>query len=136
MPNGGDLLEIKYSNDDVGEGSWFPKSNEDSTFDLGGDRFQDDANMVDGGGRPIRIKNRVRWSLEATVSWDANVTDELTQARLLCSSNAPTVWTISHINGTVWKGTGDFVGDIQGNGNAATMSIKLAGGSVMEKIVG
>lgn len=133
---GGDILEITYNHPTIGSGTWFPKSNEDSTFDPGGIRNADDENNVDGGGNNIIIKNRKRWSFEGVVSWDANVSNELDQADALAESPVDAEWTITSINGTVWSGTGNIVGDVQGNGNAATMPIKLAGGAKLKKIVG
>jgi hypothetical protein len=136
MPVGGDIKEIRYNHPNLGSGVWFAKSGEDSTFDNGGIRGNDDANMVDGGGRTIRQLNRVRWSCEATVSWDMNVSNELEQAKKLAAHPVEAEWLISHINGTDWKGIGAPVGDIKGNANAATFSVKISGGGEMKKIVG
>lgn len=133
---GGDIEEIRFSHPTLGSGVWFPKANEDSTFDPGGYRNEDDDNMVDGGGRSIIKKNRIRWSLETKISWDANVTNELLTAKNLAASPAEAEWIISHSNGTVWKGTGTIVGDIKGGGNDATMDIKISGGQEMKKILG
>lgn len=133
---GGDIIEITYNHPTIGTGIWFPKSAEDSTFDPGGLRGADDANMVDGSGKTIRQINRVRWSFEGTVSWDANVANELDQAQALAGDPVEADWTITSVNGTVWKGKGSPVGDIQGNGNAATMAIKLSGGGQLKKIAG
>jgi hypothetical protein len=133
---GGDIIEITYNHPTIGTGIWFPKAAEDSIFDPGGLRGTDDANMVDGSGKTIRQINRVRWSFEGTVSWDANVADELSQAKALAGDPVEGDWTITSINGTVWKGKGAPVGDIQGNGNAATMAIKLSGGGELKKIAG
>lgn len=131
---GGDILEITYNHPTLGSGIWFPKSGEDSTFDPGGVRGTDDANMVDGSGKNIRQLNRVRWSFQGTVSWDGNVANELDQAKSLAGDPVEADWTITHINGTIWKGKGAPVGDIQGNGNAATMAVKIAGGADLKKI--
>lgn len=133
---GGDIIEIRYSHPTIGSGVWFPKAGEDSTFDPGGIRGDDDANGVAGNGKAIRKLNRVRWSFEGTIAWDANVANELDQAERLAADPVEAEFTISHINGTVWGGTGAPVGDIQGNGNAATFSIKLSGGDKLTKIVG
>jgi hypothetical protein len=133
---GGDILEITFNHPTLGSGTWFPKAGEDSTFDPGGFRSTDDANMVDGGGRNIKQLNQVRWSFEGVIAWDANVANELEVARQLAADPVDAEWTVTHINGTVWGGTGSPVGDIQGNGNAATMNIKLSGGGRMKKIVG
>ena len=131
---GGDILEISYNHPTLGTGRFFPKSGEDSTFDYGGIRGNDDANGVDGGGRTIRQLNAVRWSFETVVSWDANLSDELRQMTKLAGDPVEADWTITHINGTVYGGLGAPVGDIQSNGNAATMTLKVSGGGALVKI--
>lgn len=133
---GGDILEITYNHRTLGTGSWKPKANEDSTFDPGGFRGNDDANQVDGGGATIRQLNQVRWFFEGTIAWDANLTNELDQAKQLAANPDEADWTITSINGTVWGGKGAPVGDINGDGNAATMAIKISGGGALKKIVG
>ena len=132
---GGDILEITYNHPTLGSGTLFPKSNEDSTFNTGGFRSADDENMIDGGGNMIDRINRVRWSLETVISWDQNDKNELDKLKALAGSPVPAEWTVSMINGTVWGGSGKPVGDIGGNGNAATIDLKLAGGGEMKKIV-
>ena len=131
---GGDLLEITYNNPDVGSGVLYCKSGEDSTFDPGGFRNSDDANNIDGGGRMIVQKNRVQWSLEAVVTWDMNVAREDENLRAITQSVNETEWTMTHVNGTVFRGTGTIVGDIQPNGNTAQITLKIAGGGVLERI--
>ena len=133
---GGDIIEITYNHPTLGNGVWSPKSAEDSTFDPGGFRGNDDANQVSGNGTNIRQLNRVRWSFEGTVAWDANISNELEQAEKLAADPVEADWTFTSINGTVWGGKGAPVGDIQGNGNTATMAIKIAGGLKLKKIVG
>ena len=133
MNVGGDIIELTYNHPTLGNGTVFPKANEDSTFDLGGFRSNDDASMIDGSGEMIDQINRVRWSFEVTVAWDANIRADLTKIAELAASPVPCVWTISSINGTVWQGKGKVVGDVQGNGNAATFSLKVAGGGLLVK---
>lgn len=133
---GGDILEITYNHPTLGSGSWKPKAAEDSTFDPGGFRGNDDDNQVDGGGNSIRQLNQVRWSFEGTVAWDGNSTNELEQAEQLAAHPVEADWTFTSINGTVWGGKGSPVGDIKGAGNSATMEIKIAGGGKLKKIVG
>lgn len=140
--NGGDILEVTFNHPTLGGGTFFPKANEDSMFDIGGFRSNDEANGIDGGGRMIDQMNRVRWSLETTIASDmgsssnSNATSDLQMLKLLASSSVQADWTISHINGSVWKGKGKPVGDIQANGNAGTIAFKVAGGGEMKKIVG
>ena len=131
---GGDVLEISYKHPTIGSGIIYPKANEDSTFDPGGFRSNDDASGVDGGGNMIDQMNRVRWSLECTIAWDMNVREDLTKIVALAADPEPAEFTVSHINGTVWKGKGKPVGDLQGNGNAATFPLKLSGGGDMKRI--
>lgn len=132
----GDLIEVTYNHPTLGSGTWKPKAAEDSTFDLGGFKTNDDVNQVAGGGQNIRQMNQARWSLECPMAWDMNLTNELAQAKALAAHPVEADWTISHINGTVWGGRGCPVGDIQGNGNTGIMEIKLSGGGELKKIVG
>ena len=131
---GGDITEISYNHPTIGSGRFFPKSAEDSTFGKGGFQSNDDANGVDGGGRAITQLNQVRWMFEGTLSWDANISDELEKLSKLSASPVDAEWTISSINGTVWAGLGRPVGDLQGNGNTATIALKISGGGKLKKL--
>jgi hypothetical protein len=136
MAIGGDLIEITVNHPVLGTRRFFPKSAEDSTLDPGGFRDTDDANMITGSGEAIRQKNRVRWSLEATIAYDANERDDAAFIADLSASPIEGDWTVSVINGVVYGGKGLPVGDIQPNLNAATMTLKVSGSGVMKKIVG
>lgn len=129
----GDIIEITYNHPTIGSGVFFPKAAEDSTFDPGGFRGNDDANQIDGGGNMITQLNQVRWSFEGPISWDMNVSNELETLRKLSASPLDSEWTITSVNGTVWAGSGRPVGDIQGNGNTGMITLKLAGGKGMKK---
>jgi len=132
---GGDIIEATFNNADAGSGVIFPKSNEDSTFDLGGFRSNDDANMVAGNGEMIDQMNQVRWSVELTIAWDMNTNLTLEKINELARSTKQTDWTFTHINGSVYGGKGKPVGDIQGNGNASTFTLKVSGGGRLKKLV-
>jgi hypothetical protein len=136
MAIGGDILELTFNHPTIGSGVVFAKAGEDNTFDAGGLRTGDDANMIDGGGNMIQQMNRVRWSFEATTSWDMNTREDLEKCVAMSSSPVQADWTISHVNGVVWGGKGKPVGDLQGNTNQATFTLKLSGGGILEKIVG
>jgi hypothetical protein len=131
---GGDIIEITYNHPTLGSGVIYPKAAEDSTFDIGGFRSSDDANMIDGAGQMIDQMNRTRWSVETTVAWDMNTGLTLERLTQLTQSPVFADWTVTHINGTIYGGKGKPVGDLQGNGNAATFTFKLAGGGVLKKI--
>ncbi len=133
MPVGGDITEITYNHPTLGSGVIFIKAAEDSTFNLGGVRSNDDMNGIDGGGRMITQLNRQRWSVDVTVAWDMNVNLDLEKLSALAGDPLDADYTISHINGSIYGGTGRPVGDIAGNGNAATFPLKLSGGGVLKK---
>jgi hypothetical protein len=130
---GGDILEVTWAHDTLGSGTFFPKSGEDSTFDLGGFRGADDANMVDGGGRTMRQLNRVRWSFEVLIAWDSITDLDLEKLTALAASPVEADWTVSLINGAVYAAKGSPVGDIQANNNNPSMTLKVSGGGVMAK---
>lgn len=133
---GGDILEIGYNHPTLGSGTFFPKSGEDSTSELGGLRSEDDDSAVDGSGAKIRKLTRRGWSVECTISCDANVRTDQEKLAALSGSTEETEFTITYVNGTVYSGTGNPVGDIAANTNNATIALKIAGGGVMKKIAG
>ena len=134
MPVGGDILEVTFNHPTIGTGVFYPKSSEDSTFDLGGFRSNDEDTGIDGSGQMIDQMNRKRPSFEVAISWDMNDKEDLEKLVELASSPIQADWTITHINGTVYGMKGKPVGDLQGNGNAATTTLKVSGGGRMNKI--
>lgn len=134
MAVGGDILEITFNHPTLGSWIVFGKSAEDSTYDLGGVRTTDDSNMVAGNGEIIKQMNRGRWSFETTVAWDMNTREDMEKLNDLAADPVDADITISHINNTIYGGTGTCVGDLQGNGNSATFTMKLSGGGKLKKI--
>lgn len=129
----GDFTEITYNHPTLGTGTFFPKAAEDSTLDTGGFRNNDDASGIDGAGRAIMQKNRVRWSFETTCAMDQNTENDLQKLSDLAESATEADWTFSHVSGTIWQAKGSPVGDVQGNANAGTFALKVAGGGKMKK---
>jgi hypothetical protein len=137
MPSvGGDIIELTFNHPTLGQGVLFPKANEDSTYDPGGFRNEDDSNMIDGAGQIIKKLNRNRWSLECTIAGDMNSRLDLEKLNAMSGDPVDATWTVSHINGTVYKGVGSPVGDIQLNANSATIKLKLSGSGLLKKISG
>lgn len=132
---GGDIVEASWSHPTLGAGTVYPKSSEDSSFDLGGFRSDDDTALIDGSGEMIDKMNRKRWVAEMIVAWDNNVRQELEKISALAASPVPATWTISHVSGAVYKGKGKPVGDYAGNGNTAQFPLKVQGGSILKKII-
>jgi hypothetical protein len=133
---GGDCIEITFNHPTVGSGTFFPKSGEDTTLDLGGYVSNDDEQMITGNGQMIDQMNAKRWSFESTLAFDANDKNELEKIQLLHNSPVAADWTFAFINGTTWGGSGKPVGDNKGNGNAATIALKVSGGGKLKKITG
>src|SRR6478609_5348721 len=106
MPTGGDIIEATFNHPTIGSGVLYPKAGEDSSFDPGGFTSEDDAQGIDGGGRMIDKMKRKRWSVSLTPAWDMNVDNELQKVQALMNSAVLADWTVTHINGTVWKGKG------------------------------
>lgn len=134
MFKGGDILEANFKHPTLGSGTVFVKSGEDSNFDPGGYRSNDDANMITGDGQMIDQVNRVRWFVELVVAWDMITTDTVKTLSDMGGSTELADWTFTHINGKVYGGKGKPVGDVQGNGNTAQTNLKVAGGGKLEPI--
>jgi hypothetical protein len=133
---GGSFLEVTYNHPTLGTGVLFPKSGEDSTLDLGGNRSADDANMITSNGQMIDQMNYVRGSFEATIANDMNTNLEVEKMNALANSPVLADWTFTHSNNAVYAGKGKPVGDIQANTNAATFTLKVAFTGKVSKIAG
>ncbi len=131
---GGDFTEITYNHPTLGSGILSPKSAEDSTVNKGGRRGNDDANAITAKGQSIRQINNTRWSCEMNVAWDTGDQDTLDLMGALAGDPVEADWTFTHIGGSVYVGKGSPVGDIEGNGNTATFTLKIAGSGILEKI--
>lgn len=129
----GDIDEIVCQSPTLGSKRFFPKSAEDYTIDFGGIRTADDANSITANAQDIKIMNRVRWRLEGPVAVDTESSELIYINSLHELAESPT-WTITFLNGAIYKGVGGPVGDVQLSSNAGTMSLILAGGGKLEKI--
>lgn len=131
--SGGDVEEIvcKHS---LGTFRFQTKSNEDFTLNPGGFRANDDEDSITGGGQMIDQINRKRWSLEGPIAVDMESENESKNLPLLAKSSELGVWTISLANGTVYKGKGKPVGDLNFGTNEVQMTLKVSGSGILEKI--
>lgn len=132
---GGDISEVTWNHPTLGSGTLFPKSNEGNTYDVGGIRTGDDANMISGAGTPIYQMNRQRGFFEIVVENDQNVRGDAELMAELAADPVEADWTFSVLNGTTWGGKGKPVGDIAPDINASTFTLKVAGGG-FKKISG
>lgn len=134
MPVSGDVKEITFNNEDEGSGVFYPKAQEEGTYDYGGVRTADSEDMTDGGGRDIQQKQAKKWVWEGTITWDMLGQDELQILYNLAASGKPTEFTMEHRNGDIRQGRGTVVGEPQGNSQNGTISVKFSGGGKLEKV--
>ncbi len=132
MAVGGDITGLTFSHPTIGTGAFYPVAAQGNTFDPGGVRADDNANGVTTNGTPIFVLNFVRGNAVILLENDGLRKDAY-KASELAGSPQNTVFTISVINGDVYKVTGRPVGDINPDINASTFSMKIAGG-IVEKI--
>lgn len=130
---GGDILEIVCQHT-LGEFRFATKSNEDFNIDEGGIRVNDDTNQITGNGQAIWQKNRVRWMVEGPIAIDFKAGTEQNTLNKLAEHPDEGTWTITHISGTIWKGKGKPVGDLQPSTNTAQMTLKISGGGKLERL--
>ena len=130
---GGDVLEVSVKHT-LGEGIFSIKTDEDSELDLGGYRTNDDEKSVDTGGNNIKVMTRQRWSSTFVVATDITSKADLDLLNRIAGSNLEGDWTITHISGAVYRGTGSVVGDVKAALKAATIQIKVAGGSIAKLV--
>lgn len=131
---GGDIKEITCNHPVEGSVVLQVKAAEDNTYDLGGVRGVDDANMVTGNGTTIRTLNNRRWQVNVTVAWDMNNALDLQKVVRMCASPEEGDWTFASINGSIYGGKGSPVGDLSANVNQATFPLIIAGGGQLKKI--
>jgi hypothetical protein len=132
---GGQLTEITWNHPTLGSGTLAPKSNEDATLDTGGVRSDDENNGIAGDLTAIRKMNLTRWSVEVVVANDTNVGKQLEAMVALAGDPQEAVFKFTHINGSVYSGSGFPVGDLQGSFGNATFKLKLAGSNTLQKIL-
>lgn len=130
--SGGDITEISWSNPDLGSGFFFPVAGEDSTYDLGGIRANDDG-ILDGAGRLINSMNRKPWMFSVLVANDMVNNNEFEAASAIAQSTVDTTWAFTNINGVTYQAQGTIQGTVELNGNKSTFTLKVVGGGNLVK---
>jgi hypothetical protein len=124
---GGDIVDISCTHDDLGTNVFFAVAGQDSTYDTGGYRSDDSADNVTGNGIMIDKMNAKRSSFECTIAMEMGVTLEILSA--MASSTKTGTWTFTNINGVIYTLVGKPVGDLNGNGNTSQIDLKVMGNS-------
>lgn len=130
----GDITEAVCDHPTLGNFRFQAKANESFTFDKGGVRTNDDSSSVTGSGEMIQQMNRVLWSIEGPVAVDMISENETQGLPDLAASPELGDWTFTHISGTIYRGKGKPVGDLNWDSNTAQATLKVAGSGTLEKI--
>ena len=129
----GDLLDITVTH--LGNTYRFsPKANESGTLDLGGLRTNDEKSQITSNGQMMRQINRQRWMLEIPIACDTISNAELSNLNTMSASPVLGDWQFSLISGAIYIGKGCPVGDIDTDTNAGTISLKVSGNGILQKI--
>ena len=126
----GDFREITFQSDTAGNRTFPIKSDEDITFDKGGYRneFQ-----INGNQTGHDKKNAVPWMLEG-VQLEISVEDGDLEYLENFAKGQGGVITWQHVDNWVYKGNGNFQGDMKYNANTGYMPVNIAGRGTAEKI--
>lgn len=132
---GGQLTTIKYNHPTLGTATFACKSSEDSTINLGGIRTDSAMTDIAGDGQAIRKMNINRWSIDTTIAFDstAMAKSALAQLTALAGDSTESVWTATHISGSVYSGSGFPVDILDGNLGSATIKLKLEGSNNLQE---
>lgn len=132
--SGGDLIEITCNHPTLGNFNFATKSNESYNLDKGGNRSNDDSNMIAGDGTFIDQINKVRWKFEGPIVVDFSTGIQEDALTDLSESAELGTWTFTHISGTIWRGKGKPVGDLSSDTNTAQIAVVIAGSGKIEKL--
>lgn len=86
----------------------------------------DDNKSITADGQPIWTQNQQMGSFQILIANDMNTRQDIEKMAALAASGTPTTWTVTIINGTIWRGVGYIVGDIVGDVDKATVPLKVA----------
>ena len=131
---GGDIRKITAQHPTVGTAVFYGVSGESSTYMLGGMQ-NTDTGKVDGAGRLLNEKMMIPGSIELTVSNDMSAPlPELEFVQRCTKATQECKFTVEHINGTAYGGSGLFVGDYSLDGKASTFKLKIQSGKGFERL--
>lgn len=125
----GDFKLITAANDKLGKTySFYPMANESNTIRLGGATVDDNEDGVAGGGAEsvFSISNTMG-GFTITVANDSVQRRDLENAKELITSGEESVFTIEHINGSIYKVSGMIVGQLETDTQAGTFEMKVNG---------
>lgn len=130
----GDITEITCTPDGGTPFRIQCKSKEDHTLDPGGIRVEDDDNSITGAGERFYKAFYMAPSFEFTMVEDNTEDTFKKMVAVLENPASEAEWTVTFLNGVIYKGNGLAVGDLKLNTNAGTVPIKISGSGKWDKI--
>jgi hypothetical protein len=124
MAKVGDITEITAEHPDFGLIRFFPIADQSNSLDVGGIRTADDV-AVAGNGELIQKMNRVPGMLECIIVNDMNIRNDAENIAKLSGSPKLATWTVSFLNGAVWRGSGFPTGEIKPDTNTGQLTLKV-----------
>lgn len=121
----GDVTEITINNPDLGTRAFFPKAGESNSLIIGGVEIADDTSSVTSSGTPIYVGSMKLGSLSVLIENDMVDREDQVFLQALAGASSSSTFTVSIINGSVWKGQGRPVGTLEADIMNGTMPLKV-----------
>lgn len=128
----GDTLELSVNHPTVGARNLNVKAEEDINLDAGGYKSQTNMN---GNGTGHEQKNAKPWKITGLMIESEPGDDTLEFIQAIQDATEAAVFTWEHTNGTIYKGTGTFQGDVLHNTNSGYIPCEIGGAGRLEKLV-
>ena len=136
MPGGGDTLEITGNDPVLGSVTFYCKSGEDTTVNVGGRLTDDSDTQIDTGGNLIVSQRVIPWTVKVTGAMDMMnpQRQEMEKLHSFTATGNSQDWTFNFINGSIYSGNGKIVGAIEGSVKDCTISITFMGGGTLAQL--
>lgn len=136
MPSGGDMIQISWNDPNLGSGTFYGKSGEDTTVNTGGAMTDDSDTNIDTAGNFINTMRLIPWKISSTISWDMINPQrrEIEMLKKLTGTVNSQDFVFTNINGVNYTGNGKVVGAVEGSAKDCTMTITFMGGGTLAQI--
>ena len=121
----GYFTEVNCQHSIAGNQKFDLKSGEDSETDRGGLRITDDENNRTASGKLIIQYENKQPYIQFVCAVDGSLEDYVNSLIAGSIQEIPN-WTLTHVSGDIYIGSGVIVGDVKPNRNAGTLQIKVA----------
>lgn len=120
----GDTLELTVQHPTVGSLALAVKAEEDVNVDKGG---YSSTTVMNGNGTGHQQKTAKPWRITGLMLESEPGDGVLEFVQAVQDAPEAAVFTWQHINGTIYKGSGNFEGDLQMNANTGYIPCEISG---------